>query len=205
MSCLSPAVGSVVPPRAHCVSLQSGQSPRVLYPFCVTPEAPESSDYGPSSPSNGPIRKTATVVRECLPASFFSPRISGVTLKLEVAGPPHLRSGTQLLLRSQGWLWGEPLDPGNRTRFSQGARHSPGAHGTSQKPQKCLCGAIIRLQGPRSAVTKFNMNYYDYSLKSQEIYTSSQGLIALCCGSPTPTPPSAIFSAIDAQLMCSRG
>lgn len=121
--CLSPAVRSVVPPRAHCVSLQSGQSPRVLYPFCVTPEAPESSDSGPSSPSNGPIRKTATVVRECLPASFFSRRISGVTLKLGVAGPPHLRSGRQLLLRSQRWLWGEPLDPGNRTRFSQ--RGSP--------------------------------------------------------------------------------
>lgn len=59
-----PAMGSVVPPRERCVSLQCGQSPRVLYPFCVTPEAPESSDSRPSSPSNGPIRKTVTVVKE---------------------------------------------------------------------------------------------------------------------------------------------
>lgn len=52
-----------------------------------------------------------------------------------------------------------------------------------------LVRGLIRLQLPRSAVTEFNMNYYDYSLKSQEIYISSQGLLALCCGSPPPPHP----------------
>lgn len=187
-------MGSVVPPRERCVSLQCGQSPSVLYPFCVTPEAPESSDSRPSSPSNGPIRKTVTVVKEVF-ACFL-------LFSLNQWGYPEARGGWSST--SQEWHAAPSEKPrvalGRAARsweqnkifpmsspFPRSLRH------LTETPMVLLQG-IIRLQVPRSAVTKFNMSYCDYNLKSQEIYISSQGLIALCCGSPTPTPPPDIFS-----------
>lgn len=42
---------------------------------------------------------------------------------------------------------------------------------------------MVHLQVPRPAVPKFNLSYYDYSFKSQEIYINGQGLsvsISVC-------------------------
>lgn len=194
MSRLSPAMGSVVLPRELCVSLQSGQSPRVLYPFCVTPEAPESSKFRPSSPPNGPIRKTATVVREVFACFLlFSLNQWGYpeawggwsSASQERHAAPSEKPRVALGRAARSWEQNKifPMS----SPFPRSLRH------LTEIPTVLVRG-LIRLQLPRSAVTEFNMNYYDYSLKSQEIYISSQGLIALCCGSPAPTPPLDIFS-----------